>query len=98
MSSQRDQKIVTLLTKIPWTESELPDTKLDPIRRFMYGNQFSEVDIQLVLMHRQKRMNCEYTRRCREKLQKMKQEKDDLTKTKQELLKEIEDLKSQPSQ
>ena len=98
MSSLEAQKFATLLNKIPWTESELADTKLDPIRRYMYGHQFPEVEIQLVLTYRQKKMNCEYTRRCREKIQKMKQEKYDLTKAKQELLKEIEDLKYQPGQ
>ena len=98
MSTLKDQRLATLLNKIPWTESELAVTKLDLIRRYMYGHQFSEVELQLILKCRQKRMNCGYTEKCRMKLKKLQQEKDDLNKAKQELLEEIEDLKYQPSQ
>ncbi|KAI6661506.1 hypothetical protein LOD99_13379 [Oopsacas minuta] len=89
------KKDSALLSKIPWTRCQLIVTKPDDIRRYMYGHKYTEKEIEIVFMYRQKKMNCEYTRRCREKLQKLKDEKDRLVKSKEELLNEIDDLRSQ---
>ena len=92
---QNGKKDAELIKTLPWTELQLAYTKLEPIRRYMYGNKYSEEELDKVMKIRQKKMNCEYTRRCREKLTQMIEERKKLVKIKEDLLKEISELKDE---
>ena len=88
------QRKTELINSLPWTELQLAHTKLEKVRRYMYTNNYSDADVETVLKVRQKRMNCVYTGRCRNKLKEMVQEREELVKIKENLLKEITELKS----
>ena len=97
MSLQKRKNDAQLMNSIPWTELQLAYTKLEEIRRFMYGNKYTDKELERVLVIRQKRMNCEYTRRCRDKLKNIIKERDGLAKMKEDLLKEISEFKYLPN-